>query len=163
MNTKPCRSCQSMIDANALKCPHCQAFQHWYRDPRFMPMLLTLPVFAFILWNSTTLLRRYQFADYQEKIQIELVREEEGRGPLRGLLITAKITNGTRIKWKSPTVEVLTLDEQGKPITAEHLTEYNCVLAPHGEALVSFQTRLTSPGESSKRVIRLTDLVANRN
>jgi len=37
--SKPCRSCKDETDEAATKCPKCQAYQQWYRNPQYASLL----------------------------------------------------------------------------------------------------------------------------
>jgi hypothetical protein len=159
--TKPCKSCKEAIDPAATKCPKCQAFQQWYRNPQFFPLVFLPPFFAFLIWNMSRMGGTPLFADYRDKLSVSVVDENASTNP-RTSLVTVRLENRTDKTWKRPHFQIESLDADGKIMSVEHLEEYTVVLAPNSSILDTLSLRINPAQSIAKRRVTLTDIDANR-
>ena len=159
--TKPCKSCKEQIDATATKCPKCQAYQQWYRNPQVFPLFFVIPFIAFVIWNTMRLTDRVSFADYKDKLSVSVVDEKPSNDGKRGLL-TVRLENHTDKTWKRPKFQIESLDANDKILSVEHVNEYNLVVAPNSDALDTLSLRIIPAEPVVKRRVRLTDIESTR-
>lgn len=159
--TKPCKSCKEQIDATATKCPKCQAYQQWYRNPQVLPLLFVLPFLAFVLWNTTRLTNPASFADYKDKLSVSVVEEKPSESGKRGLL-TVRLENHTNKTWKRPKFQIESLDANDRVVSVEHANDYNLVVAPNSDALDTLSLRIVPAEAVAKRRVTLTDIDSSR-
>jgi hypothetical protein len=159
--TKPCKSCKEQIDQAATKCPKCQGYQHWYRNPQAISLFLLLPCFAFIFWNASRLTNRASFADYKDKLSVSVVDEKPSAGG-KAELLTVRVENRTNRTWKRPTFQIENLDENDKVLSVEHISGYNMVVAPNSSQLDTLSLRISPAQPVAKRRVTLTDIDPDR-
>ncbi len=159
--TKPCKSCKEEIDAAATKCPKCQAFQNWYRNPQVLPLLFVILFFAYMAWSISRVGKAATFADYRGKLSVSVVEENPSTNG-KTSLVTVRLENRTDKTWKSPKVQVESLDAEGKVLSVEHVHEYNVVVAPNSSVLDTFSLRVIPAQQVAKRRATLTDIDSNR-
>ena len=159
--TRPCKSCKEEIDAAATKCPKCQAFQSWYRNPQLFPLLFLIPFFVYMTWNVSRHEKPATFADYRDKLSVSVVEENLSSNG-RTSLLTVRLENRTEKTWKSPKVQIESLDADGKVVSVEHVNEYNVVVAPNSSVLDTFSLRVTPSQPVAKRTATLTDIDLKR-
>jgi hypothetical protein len=159
--TKPCKACKEEIDAAATKCPKCQAFQHWYRNPQLFPIVFLIPFFAFLVWNMSRWGNSAVLADYRDKLSVSVVDENASTNTKTSLL-TIRLENQTDKTWKRPKFQIESLDADGKVVSVEHVNEYNLVVAPHSTALDTVSLRIIPAQSIAKRRVTLTDIDSNR-
>lgn len=159
--TRPCKSCKEEIEAAATKCPKCQAFQSWYRNPQLFPLLFLIPFFAYMTWNISRHEKAATFADYRDKLSVSVVEENPSSNG-RTSLLTVRLENRTDKTWRRPKVEIESLDADGKVLSVEHVNEYNVVVAPNSSVLDTFSLRVTPAQPVAKRRATLTDIDSNR-
>ena len=158
--TKLCKACKEQIEQAANKCPRCQAYQHWYRNPRmlyFLWLVLLVP----ILWNPSRRSTVTTFADYKDKFSVSVV-EETGQANGKARLLTVRLENRSDKTWKSPKFQVESLDANEKLLCVEHTQEYHLVVGPNSSALDTITLRVAPAETVAKRRVTLTDLDSNR-
>jgi hypothetical protein len=159
--TKPCKSCKEQIDPAATKCPKCQAFQQWYRNPQMFPLLFLIPFFAFFVWNMSRVGNTATFADYKDKLSVTVLDENPSTNP-RTSLLTVRLDNRSDKTWKRPKFQIESLDADGKVISVEHRNEYDVVVGPNSFALDTLSLRIIPAQPVVKRRVTLTDIDSNR-
>jgi hypothetical protein len=159
--TKPCKACKEQIDAAATKCPRCQAFQHWYRNPQLIPLVLLIPFFVFVIPSMLRLSGTAVFADYRDKLSVSVV-DEGGSTNAKTSLVTIRLENRTDKTWKRPKIQIESLDADGKIVSVEHVNEYNLVVAPNSSVLDTVSLRIIPAQSIAKRRATLTDIDSNR-
>ena len=159
--TKPCRSCKEPIDAAATKCPRCQAFQRWYRNPQMFLLVFFVPFFAFLISDMARMKNTATFADYKDKLSVSVVDESPSTNP-RTSLVTVRLENRSDKTWKRPKFQIESLDADGKVISVEHRNEYDLVVGPNSSALDSLSLRIIPAQPVVKRKVTLTDIDSNR-
>jgi hypothetical protein len=159
--SKPCKSCKEQIDPAATKCPKCQAYQQWYRNPQMVSLAVMIPLFAFIFWNTSGLMSHAALADYKDKLIVSVVDESPSANG-KAELLTVRVENRTNKTWKRPKFQIESLDGEGKVLSVEHVNEYNLVVAPHSSALDTLSFRIVPATPVAKRRVTLTDIDSNR-
>ena len=158
---KPCKSCQEQIDQAATKCPKCQAYQQWFRNPQMVPLFFVLPFIAFVIWNTSRLTNPASFADYRDKLSVDVVDQKPAaNGKVE--LLTVRLENRTSKTWKRPKFQIESLDGNDKVLSVEHVNEYNLVVAPNSSALDTLSLRIIPAEPLVKRRVTLTDIDSNR-
>jgi hypothetical protein len=159
--TKPCKSCKEQIDAAATKCPKCQAFQQWYRNPQMFPLIFLIPFFAVLIWNMSRMSNPAAFADYRDKLSVTVVDENPSTNS-KTSLVTVRLENRSDKTWKRPKFQIENLDADGKVISVEHVNEYNVVVGPNSSALDTLSLRIIPAQPVAERRVTLTDIDSNR-
>src|SRR2546423_12907603 len=159
--TKPCKSCKEQIDSAATKCPKCQAFQQWYRNPQLIPFVFLIPFFAFVIWDMSRMRNTVTFADYRDKLSVSVIDENPSTNP-RTSLVTVRLENRSDKTWKRPKLQIESLDADGKIVSVEHVDEYNVVVGPNSSALDTLSLRIIPAQAIVKRRVTLTDIDSNR-
>lgn len=159
--TKPCRSCKEEIDAAATKCPKCQGYQQWYRNPQFVPLFFVVPFLVYVFWHTARLTTPATFAEYKDKFSVNVVDEKSSANG-KTQLVTVRLENRTNKTWKRPTFQIESLDEGDHLSSVEHLTEYNMVVAPNSSVLDTLSLRIAPAQAVTKRRVTLTDIDSNR-
>ena len=162
--SKPCKSCRELIDDAARKCPKCQAYQQWYRNPQCVTLLFLTCFIVFLIWNSLShRIIPATFAAYKDKLSVSVVREEADGSSADGKrrLLTVQIDNRSDKTWKRPTFQILSLDKAGKIIGAEHVSDFKLVVAPHSSTLDTLTLRLVPAEPIAERKVSLTDIGPN--
>lgn len=159
-----CKACKEPIEETATKCPKCQAYQQWYRNPQWLSLAFFLCFLVFLFWSSLNRARPETFASYKNKVEVSVVGEQpDGNFTLgKRSLLTVQINNRTDKAWKRPKFEVESLNAEGKVIGAEHLTDYNVVVAPNSSTLVTLPLRVVPAEPVAQRRVALTDFDSNR-
>jgi hypothetical protein len=162
---KPCKSCKEQIDEAATKCPKCQAYQQCYRNPQYVSLLFLPFVIVFLFWNTSHLRHLTDhptFSAYQDKLNVSIVREDpDGSSIGKKRLLTVKLDNRSDKTWKRPKFQVESLDAEGKVLSAEHLSEYNLVVAPNSSVLTTLSLRVVPAEAVANRKVSLTDIESN--
>jgi hypothetical protein len=127
-------------------------------------LVFLLCFIAFLFWSSLNRLRPETFASYKDKLSATIVGEQpDGNSALgKKSLLTVQINNRTDKAWRRPKFEVESLNAEGKVISAEHLTDYNLVVAPNSSTLVTLSLRLVPAETVAQRRVALTDFDPNR-
>jgi hypothetical protein len=158
--TKPCKACKEQIDQAATKCPRCQAYQYWYRNPRMLS-LLWLPFLVFLVWNTSQVTHSARFADYKDKLSVSIVDENPAANG-KARLLTVRIENKTDKTWKRPKIQIESLDGNDKLLSVEHVNEFDVVVGPNSSALDTVSLRIIPSEPVAKRRVTLTDIDSNR-
>ena len=158
--TKPCAACKEAIDQAATKCPRCQAYQHWYRNPRMLNFLWLI-VFVPLFWNSSRRSTAFNFEDYKDQFSVSVV-EEKAQANGRAQLLTVRLENRMNKSWSRPRLQVESLDASDKLLCVEHVEEYHLVVGPNSSALDTVTLRLAPAETIAKRRVTLTHLDPNR-
>lgn len=161
--TKPCKSCKEQIDEAATKCPRCQAYQHWYRNPQWLTLVFVLPLLLFIFRDRPYSTSRPTFADYKDKIVASIMREDQSAAGIeKGRLFTVRLENRSDKIWKRPKFQIESFDGSGRIITVENLSDFNLVLMPNSSAMVTLCLRLIPSETVVSRKVTVTDLDSDR-
>ena len=158
--TQPCKGCKEQIEQAATKCPRCQAYQHWYRNPRMVGWLW-LPFLVFLFWTTGRVNDSPRFVDYKDKLIVSIVDENPAANG-KARLLTARIGNRSDKTWKRPNFQIESLDGNDKVLSVEHISEYNVVVGPNSSALDTLSLRIVPAEPVAKRRVTLTDIDSNR-
>jgi len=160
--TKPCKSCKEPIDASASKCPKCQAFQSWYRNPQIFAFLFIIPFLGFSYYSSSRILHSTDYSDYADQIRVKIVATEESQLKPREIFLNVEIENSSDKAWKRPKFQVQSLDAQGKILVVENVSDYDLIIPAKGK-IVSTLTLRTIPDKTvTSRNIALTEADTGR-
>lgn len=136
---KPCKACCEEINDEATRCPRCQAFQNWYRNPQNISWVFILIIFGWGYWFQTysfsSLLDKKDFFQYRDQFIVKKINEDRSNEKRDAL--TYKIINETDIKWDSIKYELIGTDEKGDLILTDSGSEYSWVIKPKGESYLT--------------------------
>jgi len=138
---KNCKSCNKEIDDIAKKCPHCQAFQNWYRNPQIIASVFPLLILPYIFF-TTSLFSKENFEDYQSFIKHEKVSETTTS---RNLVFTYKIINNSDLDWENIDYQLIGKNEKGVPVIVESKSEYSWSVLKNSESLLSIKISKDQP------------------
>jgi hypothetical protein len=130
---KKCKSCIQEIDEQASKCPNCQAYQNWYKNPQNYGLILVMP-FLFYMWFGTGLFSNIKYEDYVGQFSTTEVSMNKING---NSVHTYKIANNTDKKWNHISYEFTAFDEQDKVLIVITGSKYDLVVQPNSSSLMS--------------------------
>ena len=145
LNMKKCKSCRKEIEAEASKCPYCQGYQKWYKNPQYYNLIFLLPFSVFLFWN-TGLLNKKEFEAYKadfsiNKENVVVIKNTQTR------LITYRIKNNTAYKWNHINYEVVG-SKHDEVIAVSTGSDYSWVVQPNSDSLLTVKIKLM-PGATS--------------
>lgn len=148
---KTCKSCRETIHFDATKCPKCQAFQVWWRNPQ-ITVLFIFPFFLLplLFLRGSAFKERPKFENFRAQVKVtesQFFFSKERSITDGGARITSlvKIRNDSPHKWERPTIEIQYFNADGKLIDTQSDYSYQSVLIPGTEQAL----RLTiSPAKS---------------
>lgn len=140
-----CASCRQEIAEEATKCPYCQSFQTWYRNPQHTHVLFLLPFLGFIFW-STGIFTDKDYQNYRDGFSVSeqsvvVIPNSQTR------LITYRVENNTDYKWKHISYEIAGKHE-GKLIAVSTENDYGWVVQPNSESLLTAKVKFM-PGATA--------------
>ena len=138
---KNCKSCNKEIDDIAKKCPHCQAFQNWFKNPQVIASIFPLLFIPYIFF-TTGLFSKEDFEDYKQFISAEKVSESTTN---KHLVFTYKIINKSSLEWENIEYQIIGKDESGVPVIVESKSEYSWTVSKNDEALLSTKISKDQP------------------
>lgn len=147
-----CKSCCQEIDEQASKCPNCQAYQNWYKNPQNYGLILVMP-FLFYMWFNTGLFSNAKYQDYIDQFTTTEVSTAKING---NMVHTYKVTNNTDKTWSSANYELTALDESGEVLIALTGLEYGWVAQPKSSSLLSIKVK--DPIKAAKWQFRITNM-----
>jgi len=156
---KHCKSCQKEIDNNASKCPHCQTFQKWYKNPQAYGVLFSIPVFipAILIITSTGLFFRPSYLDHKNDFEVKSVNVSSNK---EYNIHTYNITNKSDSAWENIAYQFIGLDESGKVVVVQSEQGYSWKIQPNSQSMISVETPKDSP--AVKWEFKITDMRADR-
>jgi hypothetical protein len=161
--TKSCTSCKEPIDAAATKCPRCQAYQHWYRNPQWITVVFFLPLLLLMFRHSPYSPTAASFSDYKDKVLASVVREEPPSGSaIKRSLLTVRIENRSDKKWQRPHFQIESLDSAGTVLAVEHLEDASLVLSPNSSVMDTLSLRVIPTEMVASHKVTITDLASDR-
>ena len=153
---KICKSCRKQIEEKATKCPHCQAYQKWNRNPQVLGFIFPLIFIPLIFFNSG-LFSDKSFLDYKEKFEVKFLNSSSDS---KHNIYTYRISNNTGYKWADLDYQFIGLDSSNEVVTVKTESEYSWKVQPHSESLLSIKTLKDSPAVKWK--LKLKDLKSNK-
>lgn len=175
METKPCRSCCEEINANAKKCPRCQAVQSiWWAGNGIIPFTIVFVLFlsfSFVpLWQlrQDREERNIKFADVQQSLKVSDVRLvfDPPPKPQEGVEVLFEtfdawlyctIHNDSEQDWSSFDLFVEFRDANGERIDINNVSEHATVRS-HTQLDVRLQCRLAvDPAKVAETLVTITD------
>ena len=130
---RKCKSCIQEIDEKASKCPYCQSFQTWYKNPQNYSLIVLIPLIIYI-WFSSGLFSNTKYQDHIDQFSTTEVSTANING---NMVHTYKVTNNTDETWSSANYELIALDESGKVLIALTGIEYGWVVQPNSSTMMS--------------------------
>jgi hypothetical protein len=152
------------MDEAASKCPHCQAYQRWYGNPQWIPLLFLVPLLLLTFRHSPYSVPAARFSDYAQKIVVSVVRAEPpaASASVKRVLLTVRLENQTDKKWQRPHFQIESLDSAGAILAVEHLEDASLVLPPTASAMDTLSLRVTPAEPVARYKVTITDLVSDR-
>jgi hypothetical protein len=144
---KTCKSCRETIHFDAVKCPKCQAFQVWWKNPQYISLLfIPLPLLFFFFIPNSPFREKPKFENFRSKISVTdsqfFFSRDNGNVEITSLV---KIKNDSPHKWEHPTIEVQYFNADGKLIDTQSDKDFSSVLVPGTEQAFRFRTKPAKP------------------
>jgi hypothetical protein len=152
-----CKSCKKEIEVGATKCSYCQAYQSWYKNPQVYSLVLMLPFFVFIFWN-TGIFNKKSFDDYESKFTFTEEKVIDTNGS-KAKLITYKIKNNTKHRWNRISYEVIS-SNNGELLASLADSNYDWVIQPNSESLLTVKVALVP--NANEWQLKIKDLKSDR-
>ena len=132
---KNCKRCKKEIEQLASKCPFCQAFQTWYKNPQFLNLIPMLVVFYFI-FGSTGLFNKKEYIKYKTQFTFEQVGTSSEKGKD---IHTFNIKNNSKYKWESISYQYIGSSNDGNIMKVISEQEYSWVVQPDDSSMLSIE------------------------
>lgn len=130
---KTCRACMKQISVDAIKCPYCQTYQHWYRNTHTLFVLIFLPIMLLNFYSLGTF-GRPSFEDYRSQIRIELISERVVESQK---VLNYRVHNDSELDWNDVSYTVIGYDQAGEVMIAESGRDYDWPLRAGGWNILS--------------------------
>jgi len=153
---KNCRSCKKEIDADASKCPYCQTFQVWYKNPQVHGLAVSL-VFMLPFFYMTGIFGYPKYEDYKDKIKYEIQSESHVQGKY---VVNYKIINESDVVWNDISYSVISYDKDGAVVISEPNYEYRWLLPANGSVILS--AKVSKDEKIARRELIITSLKRDR-
>ena len=153
---KNCKSCKKEIDVGATKCPHCQAYQIWHKNPQIYSIAFSM-VFMVPFFYITGIFWSPKYEDYKEKIVVQFQSESNVDG---NHVVNYKITNKSDIAWNDISYNVISYDKNGVVIISESDHEYRWLL-PSNESVI-LSAKVSKDEKIVRRELTITSLKKER-
>lgn len=141
---KHCKSCKKEIDSDATKCPYCQAYQVWYKNPQTYGVVFPL-AFMILLFYMMGIFGSPDFEDYKEKIKTEKQSEAMVGNYY---FVNFKITNETDLTWNQISYNLISYDKDDAVLVSESGHEFRWHL-PANESVI-----LSARSEDDPKIVR---------
>jgi len=132
---KQCKSCRKEIDDFATKCPYCQGYQQWFRNPQYFGFVFVIPFLGIMIWKMNAL-ESESFEKYRNKIAVEEVRIVQSDDGKKDIL-TFNVKNDTDLTWKAIMFEVNGYDDHDNLVLANSESEYAWLVQPRSQSYLS--------------------------
>ncbi|PKF54095.1 hypothetical protein CW748_16685 [Alteromonadales bacterium alter-6D02] len=152
-----CKSCFKEIESGALKCSYCQAYQLWYKHPQFYSLIMMLPFFIFIFWN-TGLMSNKEFSDFESEFSFTQEKIIDAKSKNR-LLITYKVKNDTEYQWDNIRYEIISRNN-GELLASESDNNYFWVIRPNSESFLTVNIQIVP--NANEWELKIKDLEVSR-
>ena len=153
---KPCKSCHKEIDDLASKCPYCQAFQVWYRNPQVYGMLFPLVLIP-VIFFSTGMWGKKEFADYSKLFDVNQISCSVDGDKIA---IVYSIENKSEVKWNRLSYEVIGYDDKNMVNFTKTNSEFSWVIEPHGVSHLTVE--LENRNAVKRWALKISELNAGR-
>ncbi len=153
-----CKSCKTNIDDLATKCPYCQAYQQWFRNPQYFSLVFFIPLIALMIWRPIGF-ESESFDEFRDQILVEEVRtvpSDDGTYDI----ITYNITNTTAFTWKRVVYELNGYDDKDTVVVSKMRSEYSWMVPPSSQAYLS--ANAARHGSIKKWRIRIVSMETSR-
>ena len=107
---KNCKSCQKEIAERAKKCPYCQAFQTWFKNPQLLGMIFPL-IFIPIIFSSTGLFSNNSYTKFSKDFSVSFINDSSDN---KYDIHTYEISNSTKHRWKNISYQMKGYDDSEK-------------------------------------------------
>jgi len=153
---KNCKSCQKEIDDKATKCPYCQAFQNWFKNPQITGMIFPL-IFIPYIFFSTGLFSRKSYTDFVDNFSASIVSESSEN---KKNIHTYQIQNSSKHKWSHICYQMTGYDNSNNIVIVESNNEYSWIIQPHSKSMLSVKTDKNE--QIVKWEFKITDMRSDR-
>jgi hypothetical protein len=153
---KSCKSCKKAIDDVATKCPHCQSFQNWFRNPQYYGTVISLMSIPLIFW----MMGIWFVKEYRGNESFFSIKEVSHNVNDEKLIINYEIVNSSSEKWHSLKYELLVYGKNGILLFAKSNQEYNWMVQPNGKSMLTVE--IDNRADIDRWEIKIKDLKTGR-
>lgn len=153
---KNCKSCHKEIDERATKCPYCQGYQAWFKNPQLAGMIFPLIFIPFIFF-STGLFSNKSYTKFTDDFSVSLVNQSSDK---KYDIYTYEISNSTKHKWKSVSYQMKGYNDSNQVVIVESDKEYDWNIQPHSKSMLSVKTDKNAP--VTRWEFEITDMRSGR-
>ena len=159
---KTCKYCKESISTEASKCPKCQSYQSFWRQPLFLafamiPLWLMLPYLILPSMND-----RADFADHADKIILTVLSKDTlhygKEQETKYLNILVEVENKTEEEWQHADYEIEYYSKEGKLVNVERESGYSFKLRPHSTGKTSIKVPLYQDYPDSEVIVKLDNM-----
>jgi hypothetical protein len=154
---KTCKSCIKEIDDAAIKCPHCQSFQVWYRNPQIFGLVFPL-VFLLMLFYSMGFLFSKSYIGNENLFEVKYLGHTQGE--YERLALNYLITNKSNTKWHNLSYEVLVYDSAGEILFAKTGQDYTWLVQPNQSTHLTVE--ISNNPKAVKWTLKILDMKSGR-
>ena len=152
-----CKSCLNEIETSATKCSYCQSYQVWYKNPQHYSLIIMLPFLVFMFWN-TGLFNKKEFSDFESEFSFNLEKIIDANKP-NTILITYKVKNNTRYKWRDISYEIISKHD-GELLATNSVSDFSWVIQPNSESFLTVKVPIVS--NANEWELKIKDLEVKR-
>lgn len=156
---KTCKHYQEQISKAATKCPKCQSFQYWYRNPQIIMLLPMLLFISFLYTMMSTRMERLDFEDFKDQITLTRLSKDTIQVQNKKMInLLVEIANTSEHQWKNAIYEVKYLSSTGDLLTVEKDSDYQFVLSAHDKTISSIKVPVYEQYENVTFELKLSRL-----
>jgi|GEM_PF-3204332 len=154
---KTCKSCIKEIESAANKCPHCQAYQYWYKNPQILGFVFPL-VFIPVMFNSMGLWFNKEYVGNEKLFEVKEISNAQGE--YNRIALNYLIENKSNIKWHTISYEVSAFDSTGKLLFVKTGQDYAWLVQPNQSSHLTIE--VDNSANAKKWNLKILDIKSSK-
>jgi len=154
---KACKFCIKEIDNAASKCPYCQSFQVWYKNPQLLGLAFPLVFIPFLFYTMGIGFTK-SYIGNENQFDIKVLSASQGE--FNRLSLNFLIENKSSKKWSDLSYEVSAFDSTGKLLFVKSGREYSWLVQPKQSSHLTVE--LNNSAKVEKWSLRILDIKPER-
>ncbi|MBU1620987.1 MAG: hypothetical protein KJ556_12015 [Gammaproteobacteria bacterium] len=154
---KTCKSCIKEIDNAASKCPYCQSFQIWYKNPQIFGFIFPL-VFIPVMFYSMGIWFNKNYPGNEHLFEVKEIGISPGEH--NRLALNYLIANKSDTKWHNISYEVSVFDAAGKLLFVKTGQDYSWLVQPNQSSYLTIE--LDNNLKAEKWKLKILDIKSGR-
>ena len=154
---KSCKSCFKEIESAASKCPHCQTYQVWYKNPQLFGLIFPFVLIP-VMFYSMGLWFNKEYAGNENSFVIKEISATQGE--YNKLALNYLIENKSNIKWHSISYQITALDSDNKLIISKTGQDYSWIIQPNQSTYLTIE--VDNSYNANKWVLKILDIKSGK-